>query len=87
MFDNVSHNEGRVSSHYQSHLARPSWLRYLCRRASYVQIAYQVVLVYIRNIIPDERGSAIVPTDLIFLRRAPKRCPPVYTDTEAALFT
>src|SRR5215210_9261796 len=33
------------------------------------------------------RGSATVPTISFILSRAPRRCPPVYTDTEAALFT
>jgi hypothetical protein len=44
------------------------------------------VLRLTRHTVPF-RGSAVVPTDLIFLRRALKRCLPVYTDTEAALFT
>src|SRR5215211_6699327 len=33
------------------------------------------------------RGSATVPTISFILSRAPRRCPPVYTDTKAALFT
>jgi hypothetical protein len=36
---------------------------------------------------PLYSGLGDCPNISSFLSRAPKRCPPVYTDTEAALFT